>query len=94
MFPLSFALTIFVSILLLAVANLIKNLQETEKEFEEAEEDYPDAPEEYLDPIMQTIMRDPVMLPASKQVHPLNIHHLTKETISNAAEKELLASSS
>lgn len=29
---------------------------------------YADAPEEFLDPIMGTLMRDPVLLPSSKNI--------------------------
>ncbi|XP_064635023.1 ubiquitin conjugation factor E4 A-like isoform X2 [Lineus longissimus] len=35
---------------------------------EQAEEDVYDAPEEFLDPIMGSLMKDPVMLPSSKQI--------------------------
>jgi ubiquitin conjugation factor E4 B len=42
---------------------------EKAKELEDqAEEDYGDIPDEFLDPIMATLMEDPVLLPTSKMV--------------------------
>jgi ubiquitin conjugation factor E4 A len=39
------------------------------RERQAAEEElYSDAPEEFLDPIMGTLMKDPVILPSSKNV--------------------------
>lgn len=45
----------------------LKNRFKTAKEQDDQdEEDYNDAPEEYLDPIMATLMLDPVILPTSR----------------------------
>ncbi|TFK61391.1 hypothetical protein BDN72DRAFT_828292 [Pluteus cervinus] len=41
---------------------------ETCKETLEAEEDLGDVPDEFLDPLMFTLMRDPVLLPSSKNI--------------------------
>jgi len=76
----------------------IAALSERAAELVEEEErgEWEDIPEEYLDPIMQTIMKDPVTLPASQQIcdrsvimrhlmsestDPFNRQHLTEEML-------------
>merc|ERR1711907_558697 len=45
--------------------DVVAKLIERAKTLEEAEADLGDVPEEFLDPIMQTLMEDPVLLPTS-----------------------------
>lgn len=47
--------------------------QELQKQKKSEEEALMDAPEEFLDPIMGTLMTDPVMLPDSKNIVDRNI---------------------
>ncbi|KYR02190.1 U box domain-containing protein [Tieghemostelium lacteum] len=44
----------------------IQTLEQVEKEEEQLEEELGDIPDEFLDPILSTLMTDPVILPASK----------------------------
>lgn len=48
---------------LVEFAEKAKRLEQLQKESEEA---LTDPPEEFLDPILSTLMRDPVILPSSK----------------------------
>ena len=53
------------------------------KELQEAEEDLDDAPDDFLDPVMGTLMTDPVLLPTSGTIMDRGIilrHLLTSET--------------
>ncbi|XP_074648807.1 ubiquitin conjugation factor E4 A-like [Tubulanus polymorphus] len=51
-----------------AIKTLAAKVQEYAKELKEEDEVLDDAPEEYLDPIMGTLMTDPVLLPASQTI--------------------------
>ena len=46
--------------------NLALKAEERKNAEEEEDMEYGDAPEEFLDPLMYTIMKDPVTLPTSK----------------------------
>lgn len=46
--------------------NFAQNAQDRKDQEEEEDLEYKDAPDEFLDPLMYTIMKDPVMLPTSK----------------------------
>ena len=78
--------------------NFISALAERSAELIEEEErgEWDDTPEEFLDPIMQTVMKDPVTLPSSRQVcdrsvimrhlmsestDPFNRQHLTEDML-------------
>ena len=47
---------------------LVEKFAQTFKEDQEAEEDLGDIPDDFLDPLMATLMEDPVILPSSKIV--------------------------
>nr|POE85510.1 ubiquitin conjugation factor e4 [Quercus suber] len=47
---------------------LSDNVVEAKRIEEEEEEDYGDAPEEFMDPLLSDIMKDPVVLPTSRNV--------------------------
>jgi ubiquitin conjugation factor E4 B len=47
---------------------LVEKFAQTFKEDQEAEEDLGDIPDDFLDPLMATLMEDPVILPSSKNV--------------------------
>lgn len=62
------------------VANRVENLTKQQKADEEL---FTDAPDEFLDPIMSTVMMDPVILPSSKQTVDRNTiarHLLSDQT--------------
>lgn len=47
---------------------LVAKFAEARKEDQEAEDDLGEIPDEYLDPVMFSLMEDPVLLPTSKQI--------------------------
>ena len=51
-----------------AWAGMIAQVEEKRQMEQDDEEDLGDVPDEYLDPLMATIMKDPVLLPRSKAV--------------------------
>ena len=61
--------------------NVSELIMATTKQVEDDEAIASDAPEEFLDPILGTLMRDPVMLPASKQIvdRSVIIRHLLSD---------------
>lgn len=48
------------------MAELAEKVQKMENQYKQEQECLAEAPEEYLDPIMSTVMTDPVILPSSK----------------------------
>jgi hypothetical protein len=48
-----------------AFTNAVENAH---AEIDKSREELDDVPEEFLDPLMQTLMTDPVLLPSSKQI--------------------------
>lgn len=66
----SYAETILIRIgggqLIGEMAELAIKVQKLEQQYKQEQEFIADAPEEYLDPIMSTLMTDPVILPSSK----------------------------
>eukprot|EP00054_Salpingoeca_dolichothecata_P003166 m.25646 g.25646 ORF g.25646 m.25646 type:complete len:1000 (+) comp13601_c0_seq1:1099-4098(+) len=79
-----------------AFSSLIEKVEDCLKEQEDIESDLGEIPDEYLDPIMATLMRDPVQLPASRTVvdrstisahllsdpsDPFNREHLTIDMV-------------
>ncbi|GAM16890.1 hypothetical protein SAMD00019534_000650 [Acytostelium subglobosum LB1] len=82
-------------------SDLIKKLEKAHQEEEQEEEDLGEVPDHFLDPIMSTIMRDPVLLPTSKniidrstivrhllsdQTDPFNRNKLTEDMLLPATE--------
>uniref|UniRef100_UPI00358F3E4E ubiquitin conjugation factor E4 B isoform X3 n=1 Tax=Myxine glutinosa TaxID=7769 RepID=UPI00358F3E4E len=56
---------------------LAERVEESVRRIAQAEEDYSDAPEEFRDPLMDTLMMDPVRLPSGKVMdRPIIIRHL------------------
>ncbi|KDN44722.1 hypothetical protein K437DRAFT_256865 [Tilletiaria anomala UBC 951] len=51
-----------------ALGGLIEHVEETKGKEEEEEEDLGEIPDEYTDPLMATLMKDPVRLPSSKAI--------------------------
>jgi ubiquitin conjugation factor E4 B len=49
-----------------AWAGMVDNIEEVRQMDQDDEEDLGDVPDEYLDPLMATIMKDPVVLPTSR----------------------------
>ncbi len=47
---------------------MVKRLKEMKNELDQEETLFDDAPDEFLDPIMSTLMKDPVELPSSGNV--------------------------
>merc|ERR1711937_87290 len=63
--------------------SLAEKVESKWKELQEAEEDLDDAPDDFLDPVMSTLMTDPVLLPTSGTIMDRGIilrHLLTSET--------------
>lgn len=52
--------------MILAFSNLAERVKSLADRQQQEEETYADAPDEFLDPIMSTLMTDPVMLPSSR----------------------------
>ncbi|EAL61256.1 U box domain-containing protein [Dictyostelium discoideum AX4] len=82
-------------------SKLVIKLEQVAKEEEQAEEDLGDIPDEFCDPILSTLMTDPVILPSSKtvidrqtilrhllsdQTDPFNRSHLTPEMLIDDVE--------
>jgi len=65
-----------------ALVKLAAMVEETKRREEEGEEELGEIPDEFLDPLMATLMEDPVILPTSKvtidrqtiKVHLLSVH--------------------
>uniref|UniRef100_A0A8C4QBJ8 Ubiquitin conjugation factor E4 B n=1 Tax=Eptatretus burgeri TaxID=7764 RepID=A0A8C4QBJ8_EPTBU len=56
---------------------LAERVEESVRRIAQAEQDYSDAPEEFRDPLMDTLMMDPVRLPSGKVMdRPIIIRHL------------------
>jgi ubiquitin conjugation factor E4 B len=48
--------------------SFIAKVEEVKKKDAEEDEDYADAPDDFLDPVLYTLMEDPVLLPTSKTI--------------------------
>ncbi len=51
-----------------ALGALVEQVEETKRMEEEEDEDLGEIPDDYLDPLMATLMKDPVTLPSSKAI--------------------------
>ena len=60
----------------------VEDCEQAKKEMQAMEEELGEAPEEFLDPLMSTVMEDPVILPGSKMTVDRStiMHHLLQNT--------------